>query len=121
MKFLKIILLFCLIALAPNSTVAQEGGPPKTSIKSKRKQRKEDKKRWKEERRKKRAEEKMVRDHHKRIQTKDVRKRMKRSKKVAQRNHDHKRAPWYERIFDKSGKKKRGKAPKERTNKVEQK
>ena|ERR1700752_80245 len=121
MKFLKIILLFCFVSFAQNDCLAQEGGPPKTSIKSKRKQRKEDKKKWKEERRKKRAEEKMVRDHHKRIQTKEVRKRMKRSKKVAQRNHDHKRAPWYERIFDKSGKRKRGNAPKERMDKVEQK
>ena len=121
MKFLKIILLVCFVSFSQNPCLAQEGGPPKTSIKSKRKQRKEDKKKWKEERRKKRAEEKMIRDHHKRIQTKEVRKRMKRSKKVAQRNHDHQRAPWYERIFDKSGKRKKGKAPKEKTNKVEQK
>ncbi len=120
-KILSIIFLFCFLTITPNPCTAQEGGPPKTSIKSKRKQRKEDKKKWKEERRKKRAEEKMIRDHHKRIQTKEVQKRMKRSKKIAQRNHDHKLAPWYERMFDKSGKKKRGKAPKEKTGKVEQK
>lgn len=121
MKLFKLILLFCFISVTHYPCQSQEAGPPKTSIKSKRKQRKEDKKKWKEERRKKKAEEKMIRDHHKRIQTKEVRKRMKRSKKVAQRNHDHQRAPWYERIFNKSGKRKKGKAPKEKTNKVEQK
>lgn len=120
MKFIKIILLFCFISVVQIPCLAQEGGAPKTSIKSKRKQRKEDKKKWKEERRKKRAEQKAIKAYHKRIQTKEVRKRMKRSKKVAQRNHDHKRAPWYERLFNKSGKKKRGKAPKEKTQKVEQ-
>lgn len=121
MKYFKIILFIFFVSLIPYSSQSQESGPPKTSIKSKRKQRKEDKKKWKEERRKKKAEEKMIRDHHKRIQTKEVRKRMKRSKKTAQRNHDHQRAPWYERIFDKSGKRKKGKAPKEKTSKIEQK
>lgn len=120
MRLIHVILLFCFFFLAQTPCEAQEGGPPKTSIKSKRKQRKEDKKKWKEERRKKRAEQKAIKAYHKRIQTKEVRKRMKRSKKVAQRNHDHKRAPWYERMFNKPGKGKRSKAPKEKTQKIKQ-
>lgn len=123
MKFLYIFILCFVLLGAQNTVLAQSnGGPPKKdqSIKSKRKQRQEDKRKWKEERKKKRDEERMIREHHKRIQTKEVRKRMKRSKKVAQRNQDHVRAPWYERIFNKPGKGKRGKAPKEKTQKVKQ-
>jgi hypothetical protein len=123
MKFIRIFFLFLVITLTQNTLLAQgNAGPPKKdqSIKSKRKQRKEDKRKWKEERKKKRDEEKMIREHHKRIQTKEVRKRMKRSKKTAQRNHDHTRAPWYERIFNKPGKGKRSKAPKEKSQKVKQ-
>src|SRR6202008_2260157 len=101
---LRLILFLSLFCFASIASVAQEGGgPPKKdqSIKSKRKQYKEDKRKWKEERRKKRAEEKMVRDHHKRIQTKEVRKRMKRSKAKALRNHDNKREPFFQRVFSK--------------------
>lgn len=123
MKIVRILFIYLLlVAVSPNVRAQSNAGPPKKdqSIKSKRKQRKEDKRKWKEERKKKRDEEKMIRDHHKRIQTKEVRKRMKRSKNLAQRNHDHTREPWYQRIFNKPGKGKRSKAPKEKTQKVKQ-
>ncbi len=120
----KIILLFVLLGfIFPFDAMSQnEGGPPKanTSIKSKRKKRKEDKRRWKEERRNKRAEEKKIRDHHKRIQTKSVRKRMKRNKGVAQRNHDHQREPFFQRVFKSKKRGKVGKSPKEKVGKVQQ-
>ena len=118
LRFIYILLFFSFLQ---TPLLSQEGGgPPKKdqSIKSKRKQRKEDKKRWKEERRNKKAEEKKIREHHKRIQTKDVQKRMKRSKKVAQRNRDHKGTPWYEKLFVRKGKK--AKASKEKSSKVKQ-
>mgnify|MGYP001552563124 CR=1 FL=1 len=120
--FLRSLVCLLFVLFTQSTLLAQEGGdPPKKdqSIKSKRKQYKEDKRKWKEDRRNQRAEEKKVRDHHKRIQTKEVRKRMKRSKATAQRNHDHKREPFFQRVF----KKKRGKGsktPKEKTSKVKQ-
>jgi len=119
--FLRII--FCLLCLfiLQNTCQAQEGGdgPKKEqSLKSKRKLRKEDKKKWKEDRKNKRLEEKKIRDHHKRIQTKEVRKRMKRSKQTAARNREHKREPFFQRVFKKNPKGKRSKSSKEKTSKV---
>ncbi len=115
MKKLIVLFLF-LIFVMPQSFAQDGGGPPKanTSIKSKRKKRKEDRKRFKENRSNKRAEEKKIRNHHKRIQTKEVRKRMKKNKGVAQRNRDHKREPLFNRLFKN---KKRSKASKQKTEK----
>lgn len=107
------LIIFLLITVsignAQNSPSKPDVPKKDQSIKSKRKQRQADKKEWKEERKRKKAEEKMIRDHHKRIQTKEVRKRMKRSKKTALRNHDHKRKPLFERIFSKDGKRRHSK------------
>lgn len=119
---LRIIVIVIFTFFIQNACIAQEGGDaPKheQSIKSKRKLRKADKKKWKEDRRNKRAEEKRIRDHHKRLQTKDVRKRMKRSKGTAIRNNAHQREPFFKRLFQK----KRGKAskqPKEKSSKIKQ-
>jgi hypothetical protein len=120
---LRIIFSFLCVFILQNACQAQEGGdgPKKEqSLKSKRKLRKEDKKKWKEERKNKRLEEKKIRDHHKRIQTKEVRKRMKRSKQTATRNRDHKREPFFKRIFKKNPKGKRAKPSKEKAPKVKQ-
>jgi hypothetical protein len=119
-KQIKIILSFLLCFAFQNLVLAQDGGgPPKSeqSLKSKRKQRKADKKEWKEERRNKRAEEKKIKNHHKRIQTKEVRKRMKRSKQKAGVNRDHTREPFFQRLFHRSGKGKHAKRLKEKTAK----
>ena len=124
--FSRIIIFIFLTLFIQSHYLAQESGaksdPPKKdqSLKSKRKLRKQDRKQWKEDRRNKRAEEKKIRDHHKRIQTKEVRKRMKRSKQTAIRNHDHKREPFFQRLFHKNGKGKRVKQPKEKASKVKQ-
>lgn len=105
--------------------ISQEGGGksdvPKheKSFKSKRKQAKADRKAAREKRKEEKAEQKKIREHHKRIQTKEVRKRMKRSKGKAIRNNTHQREPFFQRLFQK----KRGKAsrkPKEKTSKVQQ-
>lgn len=70
-----------------------------TSIKSIRQKRREDRKKWKEERRRKRAEERMIRDHHKKIQTKAVNKRMRKSRRKAQRVNENKREFFLKRWF----------------------
>jgi hypothetical protein len=101
-KFYKRIILIA-VFLLPLMAFAQEGAKkdkeqePKTS----RSQRREAKKQWKEQRRNERLEKKKIKDHHKRIQTKTVRKRMKSDKKEAQRNQDHKREFFLKRWFSK--------------------
>lgn len=117
---LRIIFCFLCLLILRNACPAQESGsaPKKEqSFKSKRKLRKEDRKQWKEDRKNKRLEEKKIRDHHKRIQTKEVRKRMKRSKQTAERNREHKREPFFQRLFKKNPKGKRTKS-REKTSKV---
>ena len=110
MKLTVLISLLIFFAVGTNSSLtAQEGGggkpnTPATTWKGKRKQRKADRKEWKQARKDKRAEEKKITAHHKRIQTKEVRKRMKRSKVKATRNHDHQREPFFQRLFKKKGK-----------------
>lgn len=108
MNFIKLIIAVLLFALL-SPTYAQESGGgkpnvPATTLKGKRKQRKAAKKEWKKARKEKRAEEKKIKNHHKRIQTKDVRKRMKRSKVKATRNREHKGEPFFQRLFNKKGK-----------------
>ena len=118
--FIRLIIIFIFTLLLQNVSIAQESGgkseaPKKDqSFKSKRKLRKADKKEWKEKRRNERAEKKKIRDYHKRIQTKDVRKRMKRSKGKAIRNNAHQREPFFKRLFQK----KRGKASKQAKEKT---
>ena len=102
----RIVVIFILAFFLKNVCIAQDskgGDPPKheKSIKSKRKLRKADKKKWKEERRNKRAEEKKIRNHHKRIQTKSVRKRMKGNKGKAIRNNANQREPFFKLLFQK--------------------
>ena len=121
--FLRFILSLVFVCFIQNTSPAQEsGGPPKKdqTIKSKRKLRKADKKKWKEDRAAKRAEEKKIKAHHKRIQTKEVRKRMKRSKGKSQAIRANKREPLIKRLFNKQGKRKTAKQHKERTSKVKQ-
>lgn len=108
MSLIKLITLFTLLVFIGTS-YAQEGGggkpnTPATTWKGKRKQRKADRKEWKKKRKEKRAEEKKIKNHHKRIQTKEVRKRMKRSKVKASRNREHKGEPFFQRVFNKKGK-----------------
>jgi len=47
------------------------------------------------------AKEKEVEDHHKRIQTKKTRKRMKKHKKESKRINKHKKPPLHKRLFKK--------------------
>jgi|SRR3954462_633571 hypothetical protein len=98
--FRRLILL--LICLAPLMTVAQEQKPAADkgqSPSTTRAQRKKLKKKWKEERRIKRDEKKAVKDHHKRIQTKETRKRMKAERKKGDKLRANKKEPWIVRKF----------------------
>ena len=121
----KLFFIFIITLFISIPCISQEGGGkadvPKheKSFKSKRKLAKADRKEAREKRREKKAEEKKIREYHKRLQTKEVRKRMKRSKGKAIRNNDHQREPFFQRLFQK----KRGKAskhPKEKTIKIQQ-
>lgn len=110
----KIIFIFISALFISFPCLSQEGGGkadvPKheKSFKSKRKLAKADRKAAREKRKEEKAEQKKIREHHKRIQTKEVRKRMKRSKGKAIRNNTHQREPFFQRLFQK----KRGKASK---------
>ena len=91
LKYIFAFILFCFTILTQAQDKKTEEDKKGTSIKSEREKRRSDKKKWKEERRRKRAEEKAIRDHHKRIQTKEVNKRMRRSKRKAQHVNENKR------------------------------
>lgn len=96
-----LILLFGLSFFSP--LIAQTdnagAGPKKPSIASERKKRKAARKEAKEQRRKERAERKAIKAYHKRLQTKEVRKRMKRNRNKSQRINDNRKEPFFKRWF----------------------
>lgn len=105
MRFKRIIFLFLILSFSTPFFAQDKGtGPPERSIKSERKLRKMDRAEAKERRRKERAERKAIKAHHKRIQTKKVRKRMKQSKKTAIRHNENKREFFVKRWFKKKKK-----------------
>ena len=101
---LRHILLLCLLAAFTLPMPAQSTGPKEKSLKSERKVRQELRKEAREKRRKERAERKAIKQYHKRLQTKQVRKRMKSSRKTAIRNNEHKREFFIKRWFKKKKK-----------------
>lgn len=81
MKFLKYI-LFLLVLISSVEIVAQEAAPKKSeSPATTRAKRKKAKQKWKEQRKIEMEQKKAVKQHHKRIQTKETRKRMKRERR----------------------------------------
>lgn len=102
MRF-KQIALFVILSSAFLNLIAQEknSGPKKESLKSERKMRRELRSAATEKRRKERAERKAIKNYHKRLQTKAVRKRMKASKKSALRYNENKREFFLVRWFKK--------------------
>lgn len=91
MKKLYKSILFAIIFLSPFLAFSQSAAKndKEQEPKSTRSQRKSAKKEWKDRRRSDRAEKKKIKDHHKRLQTKEVRKRMKKDKKKARKNDHH--------------------------------
>jgi len=98
-KFLAIALLALLFFSVPAQTKGT--GPEETSVKKELRSRKQLRKESKERRRLEKAERKKIKKHHKRIQTKAVRKRMKSSKKQAVRTNENKREFFITRWFKK--------------------
>ena len=74
------------------------------SEKSKTELRREERKEWKERRKQEKEEQKAIKAYHKRIQTKTVLKRMKRSKHTAIMNNENKREFFLIRWFAKKKK-----------------
>jgi hypothetical protein len=98
-KTVYIILLLCVTSFA----VSQEKGkgPKEKTIKQELKSNKKIRQEAKEKRKKERAEKKAIKKHHKRIQTKKVRKRMGASKKKAARNNENRREFFVKRWINK--------------------
>jgi hypothetical protein len=86
----KLILLF--ICFLPLTMLAQEQAKEKDKAPAtSRAQRKAAKKKWKEHRKIEMDQKKAVKQHHKRIQSKDTRKRMKKEKKRSDKLRSNKR------------------------------
>jgi hypothetical protein len=101
MKILRILLLLIILGL-PSYIYAQDKGDSKSSAPTSRAQRMADKKKWKEQRLKAHQDKKMVKQHHKMLQTKKVQKRMKKNKRKAERINDNKREFFLKRWFGRS-------------------
>jgi len=100
-KYLLTLLLFCFTI-----SVFSQDKPPanKKAEASKREIRKRERKEYKERKRKEKQERKAIKAHHKRLQTKAVRKRMKRSKKRATLHNENRREFFLKRWFKKKKK-----------------
>jgi hypothetical protein len=79
----------------------KKAGPAEKSFKEELKSDKQLRIEKREKRRQERAERKAIKKYHQRIQTKQVRKRMKRNRNTAIRNHEHKREFFIKRWFQK--------------------
>jgi len=104
----RIIIINLLFFISFLTAYSQEKGtgPKEKSVSTQRKIQKKERFEAREKRRKEKAERKAIKKHHKRIQTKTVRKRMKKSKNKAILNHDNKREPFFKRLFKKKKRKK---------------
>jgi hypothetical protein len=106
MNFKKII-YFTIIFCISFSTYSQEKkgtGPKEKSARSQLQSERNLRKEARENRRKERAERKAIKAYHKRLQTKKVRKRMKRSKHKATLHNENRRDNFFKRLFKKKKK-----------------
>ncbi|MEI8136068.1 MAG: hypothetical protein WCH21_01960 [Bacteroidota bacterium] len=101
MKFKIIIYLFLLLSFLPYFSQEKGTGPKEKSVSSQSKILKKDRIEAREKRRKERAERKAIKKYHKRLQTKQVRKRMKKSKSRSVLNNENKREPFFKRLLKK--------------------
>lgn len=100
-------IVFCLaLSLLAKPQQKPGTGPKEKSVKSEMRSRKMARKEDREKRKLEKEERRAVAKHHKRIQTKAVRKRMKASQGKAIRNQDNKREPFFKRLFQKKTTKK---------------
>jgi hypothetical protein len=92
MKSLSRKIAFLLIILFPLGGMAQEAAKEKDKAPAtSRVQRKAAKKKWKDQRKMEMEQKKAVKQHHKRLQTKETRKRMKREKRKSDKLRANKR------------------------------
>lgn len=94
-----ILVMICLVPLAAIAQEAKQGTDKGQSPASTRAQRKKLRKKWKEDRRIERDEKKAIKEHHKRIQSKETLKRMKKERKKGDKLRANKREPWIVRKF----------------------
>jgi hypothetical protein len=103
----RIVLLLSFFLLVTAKAQEKPGlGPKEKSVRSEMRSRKMARKEDREKRKLEKEEKKAIAKHHKRIQTKAVRKRMKTSQRKAQRHQDNKRDPFFQRMFQKKNSKK---------------
>lgn len=81
MRLFRYIFFFVLLFSLPETVFSQEAAPKNESPATTRAKKKKAKKKWKEQRKIEMEQKKAVKQHHKRIQTKETRKRMKAEKK----------------------------------------
>ena len=99
---LKLSFLFFLFVSAP--VFSQEGGSDaktenKNDVENAKLRRKKDKAEWKARREKEHSEKNAVRNHEKRLQTKETRKRMRRDRAKANRTNQNKKEFFLIRLF----------------------
>lgn len=100
-KFYRYILLIAIFAV-PMLAFSQGGAakiPDQKEPIASHSQRSAAKRQWWEQRRNEWAEKKKIKDHAKRLQTKNVIKRMKKDRQKAERHTENKREPFYIRWF----------------------
>lgn len=99
MRVAQILLFWLLCAVA----LGQEKGtgPKEKSFKTELKSNKQFRREQRERRRMERAEKKAIKNYHKRLQTKKVRKRMKANRKKSARINDNRRESFFKRWFRK--------------------
>lgn len=97
--FFACFFIFSLVSFSQNPP--EQKSPTKGAEQNKRAIRKAEKKEAKERRKIEREERKAIKAYHKRLQTKIVRKRMKKSRKKAIMNNEHRRESWIKRWFKK--------------------
>jgi Ni/Co efflux regulator RcnB len=100
MKFLKRILVLSLVLLPLLAAAQQAAAPPsgKTPASS-RAQHKEAKRKWKEQRKLERDNRKAIEEHHKRLQTKNTLKRMKKNHNKGERMRENRKEFFLVRWF----------------------
>ena len=92
-------IIVVLICLLPFTMVAQETKPENKGAVSSKVQRRAAKQKWKDQRKMERAQKKSVEAHHKRLQSKNTLKSMKREKRKSDRLRENKRESIWVRWF----------------------
>ncbi|MBP7808895.1 MAG: hypothetical protein KA163_06360 [Bacteroidia bacterium] len=100
--FFIIFIAFSIVSFAQKAP--EPKAPTKGAEQNKKAIRKAERKEAKERKRIEKEERKAIKAYHKRLQTKTVRKRMKKSRKKAIMNNTNRREPWLKRVFKKKKK-----------------